>query len=107
MAGRARRVAALAPIALLTLAFPEGGAQPFVASAFYPALAGVLVVGALIPSEQRVLRIGAALYAVALTGAYVLPTAVGGNADRLGALMAGPVAALRARGRLALRDGAR
>ncbi len=86
-------LAALAPIALLALAFPEGGAQPFAASAFYPALVGVLVVGALIPSEQRVLRIGAALYAVALTGSYVLPTAVGGNADRLGALAAGPVAA--------------
>jgi hypothetical protein len=87
-------LAALAPIGLLTLAFPEGGAQPFVASAFYPALVGVLVVGALIPSAQRVLRIGAALYALALAGSYVLPTAVGGNADRLGALVAGPVAAL-------------
>lgn len=86
-------VAALAPIALLTLAFPEGGAQPFAASAYYPALAGVIVVGVLIPSDQRVLRIGALLYAVALTGSYVLPTAVGGNADRLGALIAGPLAA--------------
>ena len=42
-------LAALAPIALLELAFPEGGAQPFVASAFYPALVGVLVIGAVIP----------------------------------------------------------
>ncbi len=87
-------LAALAPIALLALAFPEGGAQPFVASAYYPAFAGVLAVGVLIRDRtQRVLRIGALLYAVALTGAYVLPTAVGGNADRLGALVAGPVAA--------------
>ncbi|MGP0100739.1 MAG: hypothetical protein ACLPUT_03835 [Solirubrobacteraceae bacterium] len=86
-------VAALAPVALLALAFPEGGTQPFVASAYYPDLAGVLVVGVLIGSEQRALRIGALLYAVALTGSYVLPTAVGGNADRLGALVAGPVAA--------------
>ncbi len=111
-------VAALAPIALLTLAFPEGGSQPFVASAFYPALAGVLVVGMLVPSDraattppkvvmcQHVLRIGALLYAFALTGSYLLPTAVGGNADRLGALVAGPVAACllagasRERGRL-------
>ena len=86
-------VAALAPIAVLAFAFPEGGSQPFVASAFYPALAGVLVVGALIPSEQRTLRIGAGLYAVALIGSYLVPTAVGGNADRLGALVAGPLAA--------------
>ena len=84
---------ALAPIALLTLAFPEGGSQPFVASAFYPALVGVIVVGALIPPEQRALRIGALLYGLALTGSYVLDTAVGGNSDRLGSLVAGPLAA--------------
>jgi hypothetical protein len=86
-------IAALAPIALLSVAFPEGGAQPFVASAFYPALAGVLLIGAVIPPEQRVLRIGTGLYALALIGAYVLPSAVGGNVDRLGALVGGPVAA--------------
>ncbi len=86
-------LAPLVPIALLAVAFPEGGSQPFVASAFYPALAGVLLIGALIPPQQRVLRIGAALYALALTASYLVPTAVGGNADRLGALVAGPVAA--------------
>jgi len=87
-------IAALAPIGLLALAFPEGGSQPFVASAFFPDLVGALVVLALIPVEQRALRIGAALYALALTGSYVLSTAVGGNSDRLGSLFAGPVAAL-------------
>jgi hypothetical protein len=87
-------LAALAPVVLLNLAFPEGGTQPFVASAFFPALAGVLVIGALIPPEQRLLRIGALLYALALTGSYVLSTSVGGNADRLGALMGAPVTAL-------------
>jgi len=84
---------ALAPVVLLVLAFPEGGTQPFVASAFYPALAGVLVIAALIPAELRVLRTGALLYAVALTGAYIIPTAVGGNADRLGALVGAPIVA--------------
>jgi hypothetical protein len=87
-------VAALAPIALLALLFPEGGTQPFAASAFYPALAGVLVILALVEREQRTLRIGLALYALALTGSYFVASAVGGNVDRLGALTAGPVAAL-------------
>jgi hypothetical protein len=101
-------LAALAPIALLTLAFPEGGTQPFVASAFFPDLAGVLVIGALIEGGRAayarkarpehdgglgLLRLGAALYALALVGAYLVPSAVGGNADRLGALMGGPLAA--------------
>jgi len=98
-AGRARvwraalAVAALAPIALLMLAFPEGGTQPFVASAFYPDLAGVLVIGALVQPRQRTLRLGVALYALALIGSYAVPSAVGGNVDRLGALAAGPIAA--------------
>lgn len=85
---------ALTPIAALALVFPEGGTQPFVASAFYPALAGVLAIAALTPARRRMLRAGMLLYALALIGSYVLATAVGGNVDRLGALMAGPVAAL-------------
>jgi hypothetical protein len=83
--------AALAPIALLAIAFPEGGSEPFVASAFYPVLAVVLLIAVAIPREQRLLRTGVLLYALALIGAYVAPSAVGGNADRLGALFAGPL----------------
>ncbi len=86
-------LAAVAPVALLVLAFPEGGSQPFVASAFFPALAAVLAIWALAPAEPRVLKLGMLAYALALTGAYLIPTAVGGNADRLGALFAGPLAA--------------
>jgi hypothetical protein len=93
--------AAVLPVGVLALVFPEGGTQPFAGSAFYPALAGVLVIAALIPAEQRVLRIGAVLYAAALVGSYVIPTAVGGNVDRLGALVAGPIAACVLAGRSA------
>ena len=95
--------AALLAVGLLQLAFPEGGTQPFAGSAFWPALGGVLVIAALIARDRdartgyaysrRLLLIGTLLYALALIGSYALPTAVGGNADRLGALIAGPVAA--------------
>jgi len=59
----------------------------------------VLVVAVLVKPldtqvPARVLRLGVWLYALALIGSYVLPTAVGGNVDRLGAQAAGPVAAL-------------
>jgi hypothetical protein len=87
-------LAALAPIAVLSVVFPEGGSQPFVASAFYPALAGVIVIAIAIPAEQPTLRAGAILYALVLIGSFLISSAVGGNADRLGALVAGPVAAL-------------
>jgi hypothetical protein len=82
----------LVPILVLTVAFPEGGTQPFVASAFWPAFIAVVVIGLALPREERMLRIGALLYALALLGAYVVPSAVGGNVDRLGALAAGPIA---------------
>ncbi|HTB70188.1 MAG TPA: hypothetical protein VK707_04340 [Solirubrobacteraceae bacterium] len=95
--------AALVPVGVLELAFPEGGTQPFVASAFYPALAGVLAVAALLPARRRVLRVAALLYALALLGAYAIPSAVGGNADRLGALAAGPVLAYALAGRRGVR----
>lgn len=87
-------LAALLPIGALMLAFPEGGTQPYVASAFYPALAGVAVLWLITPAEQRTLRIGIFLYGLAMVGSYLLPTAFGGNVDRLGALLAAPLAAL-------------
>jgi hypothetical protein len=96
----AMTLAALAPIALLAIAFPEGGSQPFVASAFYPTLALTLLVAVAIPPSERALRAGALLYALALVGAYVVATPVGGNADRLGALVAGPLLAYALRGRV-------
>jgi MFS family permease len=86
-------LSAAAPVAVLELAFPEGGSQPFVPSAFWPALVGVLALAVVVPRERRVLRIGLWLYALALIASFVTSTAVGGNADRLGALAAGPVAA--------------
>jgi peptidoglycan/LPS O-acetylase OafA/YrhL len=91
--------AALAPIAVMALAFPEGGWEPFAPSSFWPALAGVLLIAGLLPqgtlSERgrRMVRVGAALYALALIGSFALHTPVGGNAARLGALFAGPLLA--------------
>jgi hypothetical protein len=85
--------AALAPAVALAVAFPEGGSFPFVASSFWPALAASLAVGLAIPREARVVRIGIALYAVAIVVSFVLATPMGGNVVRLGALFAGPLLA--------------
>ena len=85
--------AALVPIALLAIAFPEGGTEPFVASAFYPALAATLALAVAIPRRRRALRAGTLLYALALVACFVVSTPVGGNVDRLGALLAGPLLA--------------
>ncbi|MDX6640762.1 MAG: hypothetical protein QOF12_1773 [Solirubrobacteraceae bacterium] len=83
--------AAVAAGAVVVLAFPEGGSEPFVASAFWPALAAVAVGLALAPAGP--VRIGLALYALVLVAAFAIATPLGGNAARLGALAAGPLAA--------------
>jgi len=90
----AMMVAALAPILALAVLFPEGGTQPFVASAFWAPLGAVLALALLAGDGQRVLRTGILLYALLLVAAFVVPSAVGGNAGRLGALLGGPAAAL-------------
>ena len=84
--------AALAPIVILLVLFPQGGSEPFVASAFWPALAGAVLVAALLPAAERTLRAGALLYALALVALFAIATPLGGNATRLGALAAGPIA---------------
>ena len=78
-------LAALVPAAALAALFEEGGSEPFVASAFWPALAGLALVAALLPARERALRIAAGLYALMLIGAFALTNPLGGNATRFGA----------------------
>ncbi|MDX6717838.1 MAG: hypothetical protein QOJ63_92 [Solirubrobacteraceae bacterium] len=84
--------AALTPAVLLGALFAEGGTEPFAASSFWPALVATALVAAALPARERALRAGAALYALACVAAFVVPTPLGGNVTRLGALLAGPVA---------------
>jgi hypothetical protein len=87
--------ATLAPALALSALFPEGGSFPFTASAFWPTLAGTLLVIAVVwRSASPTLRLGLILYALLLVVSEALSTPMGGNAVRLGALFAGPIAAL-------------
>lgn len=83
-------LAALAPIAALALAFPEGGYEPFAPSSFWPALAGVIAIALLLPRgplsarAHCAVRAGLVLYAGALIASFAIHTPVGSNAARLG-----------------------
>lgn len=92
--GLALAAAALAPVAALAVAFPEGGREPFVLSAFWPVPAVAAALLWLLPREERTVRAGVALYLLGCAAAFALDTPVGGNATRLGALCAGPLVAL-------------
>jgi hypothetical protein len=92
-------VTSLAPIVVLNLAFPEGGYEPFAPSLFWLSLGGVLLIALLLPQGPlstrawRIVRIGAALYALALIGSFAIATPLGGNAARLGPPLAAPLLA--------------
>lgn len=88
----------------LTAAFPGGGSEPFVPSALLPAIVALLVVLAVLPRDERGLRVGVALYLAGIVLAGLLATPMGGNATRLAALVGGPllVAALWGRRSLAV-----
>lgn len=95
--GRARRdlillgVAAMLPVLVIAALYPQGGSFPF----RWPALLGVLVaclgIGLFVPARHRLVRVAAALYALASVGAFVVPSPLGGNLTRLGMYAAGPV----------------
>jgi hypothetical protein len=92
--GLATAAGALVPVALLAIAFPEGGSEPFLFTTLFPIPLIALVL--VLASEKRdwALRAGAVLYALACLGTYVLTSPVGSNVTRLAPLVAGPVVAL-------------
>lgn len=78
---------------VLSLAFPGGGSEPFVASALWPAVAAMAVAVVVLPRDERTLRVGVAIYLAAIVLSGLLDTPMGGNATRLGALVGGPLLA--------------
>ncbi len=81
-------------VVLVSLAFPEGGDEPFVFSSFQPAFLIAVAAFFAVPRKERLLRYGIAAYCAALTAAFVIDTPMGGNATRMGSLLLGPVLAL-------------
>ncbi|WP_036725579.1 hypothetical protein [Patulibacter minatonensis] len=84
-------VVPVAVAVLLTVAFPNGGSQPFAAWEALLAIGALAAAAAVLPGEERALRIGTVLYLVAIALSAVLTTPMGSNAPRLGTLLAGPV----------------
>jgi hypothetical protein len=86
--------AALVPVGLLALAFPEGGSEPFVFSAFWPVPLIGLGLALVAPRGHRVLLAGILLYIVGTALSFAVSSAIGSNSSRLAELLAGPLAAL-------------
>jgi hypothetical protein len=97
--GAAIVVPAAAAVASLSFAFPTEGHEPFVFTAFLGV--PLFAVGALmlLPRDERTLRWGVVIYAIAATVSFAFANPMGGTIARLGALAAGPIAALGLAGR--------
>jgi hypothetical protein len=85
-------IAAAAAVTALamSLAFPEGGTEPFDFSSFQPAILVAAAVFVALPREERLLRYSVAVYAAVLAAAFLINSPMGGNATRMGALLLGP-----------------
>lgn len=75
----------------VALLFPAGGSGPYVWSSFIPAIVLTLAALLLVPAGERLLRTGLAVYAVALVATFLLDTPMGGNVNRMGVLLIGPL----------------
>lgn len=76
------------PIAVL---FAAHGVQPITVLNGAPSLLAAAFVVLLVPRRWRVLRWGALIYGVAVIVAWVIPSPVGSNIERLGLLLVGPL----------------
>ena len=83
----------------MALAFPTGGVEPFVGITFTLITAATLILVLVLPRAESRLRLAAVLYIVMCLVLFMIDTPIGGNATRLGALMAALLLALGAWGR--------
>ena len=84
--------AAAIPIVALAAVFPGQGTMPFPVLDFVAEGTIFLAAALFIPGHERTLRIGAGLYVAAFVAEFVLPSALGGNIDRLGETLGLPLA---------------
>jgi hypothetical protein len=84
--------AALAPIAVIAVLFPNPGSEPYEPWALLWDL-GLCAALAIAAWRVKTVRWGAALYAIAAVGAFLVATPIGGNVSRLGQFVGGPLLA--------------
>jgi hypothetical protein len=94
LGGAAASASALVPVVLLSVAFPEGGSEPFSLMTMAPVL--IVAVLAFLCVDRRLVTLRAclAVYAAAVLITFVVPSPVGSNVARMGTLLAAPVAAI-------------
>jgi hypothetical protein len=88
---RALVIAPVVVVVVLEALFPEGGFEPYAASSIIAALAVTVAFMLALPRDERVLRIGAGVYALVNLLCLIPITPMGSNIQRYGVLLAGPL----------------
>ncbi|HEX2849542.1 MAG TPA: hypothetical protein VHN98_03280 [Acidimicrobiales bacterium] len=85
---------AAAPIAVVAVAFPDGGRFPFRGAAYLCLLLVCLGLWLAVPRADafRAVRVGIVLYAFTATAVFVVPNPMGANVVRLGTVVGAPLA---------------
>jgi hypothetical protein len=84
-------VPAAAVVLPLALLFPEGGYEPFPILSFAATVAVIAAFAVALPREERVLRLGAAVYLAACVLCLLVPSPIGSNIERYGVLLGAPL----------------
>ena len=84
-------VLTLAPIAVTSLLFPDPGVFPFRGAAFVGVMASCIGLVIVLPPSARVLRLSAAIAAIASVPLFVFANPLGGNMTRLVAFFVLPI----------------
>lgn len=79
------------PLIAIALLFGTGGVQPMAFFNGVPAILASLLVVILVPREWVAVRIGASVYSVGVVLAWLVPTGLGSNVERLAMLLAAPL----------------
>lgn len=83
--------AALVPVLIVGVLYPQGGTFGFEWAPLLWTVTVCVAFAALVPPQQRLVRMTAVVYAVAAAVAFVVPNPLGSNIVRLGMYAAGPV----------------
>ena len=83
-------IATSAPFGVMAF-YSDGGTQTVGPQNWIPPLVAVVVALILVPRRWRLVRIGTALYGIAILIVWQWPSLIGSNIERLGELLAGPL----------------
>jgi hypothetical protein len=89
----AMAVAAIIPVAVVSLMYPQSGPFPFRAVDLLLLVGACVAAAVVMPAKERSLRFGIALYAALAVVVFVIPTPLGGMMTRLGTTVGIPLIA--------------